>query len=170
MISVASTDTTRRLPSNREAIPTVGSSLFITTRYGAGILLGIGLTIFGLVQLNNQIDASSGDTLLRALLMLGAGLTILAFCAYKLRFYIVQATVARELSRYGLTAQGLIVARWVDANSDGEDIYYVCYRFCDGYGARQKVDSSVFKRLNLGDKVKIQYLLRNPNLSRMDPN
>lgn len=63
---------------------------------------------------------------------------------------------------------GVITHLWVEPETGSGKQYFVGYSFGDNQTAYQKVDTRVYKRLEVGEKVKVEVASANPRLSRLD--
>lgn len=63
---------------------------------------------------------------------------------------------------------GVITHFWADPPTGRGKHYFVGYSFGDNHTAYQQVQSRVYKRLELGEMVKVEVASANPRLSRLD--
>lgn len=71
----------------------------------------------------------------------------------------------RTFERGKQKASGVITHLWIEPPKPPGKKYYVGYRFGDGVEAYQEVHSRTYKRLTLGENVKVEYVPDNPRLS-----
>lgn len=63
---------------------------------------------------------------------------------------------------------GVITHLWVEPPTGRGKKYFVGYSFGESQTAYQQIHSRVYKRLEVGEKVKVEVAATNPRLSRLD--
>lgn len=79
---------------------------------------------------------------------------------------------AGQLGRQGQVAQGLVVDRWTETDSDGDKVYVVAYRF-NALGhppvtIAEYFHRGLFDKLQLGEAVRVRYLPDKPQTCRLE--
>ena len=83
--------------------------------------------------------------------------------------------IAHELDEKGLIARGTIIDLWEGDGSDQH--HYVAYQFelslpsakgTQQFVAKQQVILSLYRQLQVGFKVRVRFLPRDPNVSRIE--
>lgn len=74
----------------------------------------------------------------------------------------------RAFERDKQVFSGVITHLWSDPPTGRGKQYFVGYNFGEHHTAYQKVDTRVYKRLVVGEKVKVEAASGNPRLSRLD--
>ncbi len=80
--------------------------------------------------------------------------------------------IANQLARRGELAQGFIVERWTEKDSDGDTVYVVSYRFNVSGGlpvmAAEYHHRKAYDKLQPGDPVRVRYLPHKPEICRLE--
>lgn len=74
----------------------------------------------------------------------------------------------RAFERNKQVFNGVVTHLWVEPPTGQGKQYFVGYSFGDNQAAYQQVQSRVYKRLGLGETVKVEVASTNPRLSRLD--
>ena len=101
-------------------------------------------------------------------IVVGIGLILLSIIPLR---FLKQLTISNQLEKNGDTSTGKVLDKWVKVvRGEGQPMKtcFVSYEFGSGYGAVQKVNSSVYEKLNPGDDVAVRYLSSDPNRSRLE--
>lgn len=79
---------------------------------------------------------------------------------------------AGQLAGQGQVAQGLVVDRWTEKDSDGDTVYVVAYRFnVPGHSPitiAEYFQRNLFDKLLMGDVVRVRYLPDKPETCRLE--
>ena len=87
--------------------------------------------------------------------------------------------LANELDRDGLITRATIIALWQERNLSKaflrqRETHYVLYAFeildQQQFAANQSVRVPIYKQLQVGSQVRVRFLPKNPNISRMETN
>ena len=144
---------------NRPGQKAVRTTRSVIVRMVVAAVLGLGVLVATIVRL---LGVMAFNWVSLVFLLVGLFLLVLAGLAAR------DLPVARELNNSGAMTEGTIVSKRTRTDSEGDRTCYVTYGFGDGYGAEQQVSYRVYRQLNVGDRVAVRYLSRDPYLSRLE--
>lgn len=142
--------------SRSKAVPKTSTAV---VRMALSGIIGLGLIAYGVLRI---IDTGLSNWVGVVMPLVGLFLLVLAVLAFR------DLRLAREMDRSGEIIEGVIVGKRSTTDSEGDRTRYLVYEFGEGYGAEQQVGAAVYRQLEIGDKVEVCYLPRDPNVSRME--
>jgi hypothetical protein len=141
---------------NNKAVPKTSTAVF---QLALLCIIGVGLLVYGVLRVVESGFSNWGNAVMSLI-----GLLLLAFAVPAFK----SLRQARELDTSGDFVQGVVSGKHSKTDSDGDRTRFIVYQFGEGYGAVQKVSSSVYRQLQVGDGVQVCFLPRDPNVSRME--
>ncbi len=121
----------------------------------------------GLLYSSTKLAIDTNSFQAGSVVLVVMGFLILALMPAR---YIKELKIAKELERDGMSTSGKITDKWIKKHRGKGTTkhYFVAYQFGDDYSAAQRTNSTIYKKLEVGDVVTIRYISSDPSRSRMD--